>query len=213
MASKELFEEEGLAVPKAVEFRPDSNVEMLHQQLYRFTDKYVVKPIREGSSVGVHIVPMPDQALETAWRVFDRFGDCMIEEFIPGREITVGILCDKTLPILEVKAHSDFYDYQAKYIDEQTEYLFDTIPDRVLTETISKAAMDCSKLLGCRHFARVDFILSDDGTAYVLELNTIPGFTSHSLLPKAAARAGLPMSGLCANIVEAAHSSILSRNA
>ena len=213
MASKEIFEDEGVAVPKAVEYRPDSNVELLHQQLYRFSNIYVVKPVREGSSVGVRMVSRPDQALETAWKVYDRFGDCMIEEFIPGREITVGILCEKTLPILEVRTYNDFYDYHAKYIDEQTEYLFDTILDPALIDDISRAAMDCFMALGCRHFARVDFILSDDGTAYVLELNTIPGFTTHSLLPKAAERAGLPMSDLCANIVEAAHASALSRDA
>lgn len=212
MASKALFEDMGVAVPKAMEFRPESNVELLHQQLYRFTNTYVVKPVREGSSVGVHMVSTPDQALEAAWKVYDRFGNCMIEEFVPGREVTVSILRDRTLPIIEVRAHSDFYDYHAKYIDEQTEYLFDTITDPAVVEQINRTAMDCFTALGCRHFARVDFILGDDGIAYVLELNTIPGFTTHSLLPKAAAKAGLPMSGLCANIVEAATSSIMSRN-
>ena len=213
MASKTLFEDVGAAVPKAVEFHPESNVELLHQQLYQFPEAYVVKPIKEGSSVGVSIVSTPDQALEAAWKVYDRFGDCMIEEFIPGREITVGILGDRALPILEVRTHNDFYDYQAKYVDERTEFLFDTVTDPAAAATINRAAMDCFTALGCRHFARVDFILSDDGTATVLELNTIPGFTSHSLLPKAAARDGLPMSGLCATIVEAAYSSIVSRNA
>ncbi|MFC1635384.1 D-alanine--D-alanine ligase [Planctomycetota bacterium] len=213
MASKELFENAGVAVPKAVEFRPESNVDLLHQQLYRFSDTYVVKPVREGSSVGVHMVSTPDQALDAAWKEYDRFGDCMVEEFVPGREVTVGILRDRTLPILEIRARSNFYDYHAKYIDERTEFLFDTISDSAVADNINRAAMDCFTALGCRHYARVDFILGDDGIAYVLELNTIPGFTSHSLLPKAAARAGLPMSGLCANIVEAAIPSIMSRNA
>ena len=213
MASKELFEDVGVAVPNAVEFRPESHADLLQQQLCQFTDKYVVKPVREGSSVGVHIVSSPDEALEVALDIYDRFGDCMIEEFIPGREVTVGILREKTLPIIEIRAHSAFYDYHAKYVDEQTEFLFDTLTDLSVATAINRAAMDCFTALGCRHFARVDFILGDDGTAYVLELNTIPGFTSHSLLPKAAARAGLPMSDLCANIVEAASSSLLSRNA
>lgn len=213
MASKELFEDVGAAVPKAVEYRPESNVDLLHEQLCQFGDKYVVKPVREGSSVGVHMVSTPDEALETAWKIFDRFGDCMIEEFIPGREVTVGILRDRTLPIIEIRTQSDFYDYHAKYVDERTEFLFDTITDLTVTENIRRAAMNCFTALGCRHFARVDFILSEDDTAYVLELNTIPGFTSHSLLPKAAARAGLPMSGLCATIVEAACSSLMIHNA
>ena len=213
MTSKVLFEDLGITVPKAVEFYPDSPIERLQQELYQFKNEYVVKPVKEGSSVGVHIISTPEGALEAAWEIYDRFGDCMIEEFIPGREVTVGILRDRTLPILEIRAHSAFYDYHSKYVDERTEYLFDTISDPTVADNISRAAMECFTALGCRHYARVDFILGNDGIAYVLELNTIPGFTTHSLLPKAAARAGLPMSGLCANIVEAAHSSILSRDA
>ena len=211
MASKELFGDVGAATPAAVEFRPESDGTQLQEQLRHFADKYVVKPGREGSSVGVHIVPTPDEALDAAWEVFNQSGDCMIEEFVPGREVTVGILCGRALPILEIRTRSDFYDYYAKYIDEQTEFLFDTITDPAAAANISRAAMDCYTALGCRHFARVDFVLSDDATAYVLEVNTIPGFTSHSLLPKAAAKAGLPMSNLCANIVEAACSSLASR--
>ena len=212
MASKELFDNIGVAVPKAFEFQPDSNIERLQEQLYQFSDKYVVKPVREGSSVGIHIVPTPDEAIEAAWKIYNWFGDCMIEEFIPGKEVTVGILGNRTLPIIEIRTRSAFYDYHAKYVDERTEFLFDTITDPDVAENLSRATMNCFTTLGCRHFARVDFILNDDGIAYVLELNTIPGFTSHSLLPKAAARAGLPMSDLCANIVEAASSSLLSRN-
>ena len=212
MASKALFENVGVAVPKAVEFQPESNLELLRQQLCQLADKYVVKPVREGSSVGIHIVSTPDVALEAACKIYDRYGDCMIEEFIPGREMTVGILGEQTLPVLEIRTHSEFYDYDAKYVDEQTEYLFDTISDPAVADNISRAAMDCFAALDCRHFARVDFILSNDGIAYVLELNTIPGFTTHSLLPKAAARAGLPMSDLCARIAEAAYASLPSRN-
>ncbi|OHB80062.1 MAG: hypothetical protein A2Z25_06455 [Planctomycetes bacterium RBG_16_55_9] len=213
MASKDLFENVGVAVPKAVEFRPESDVELLQQQLCHFCDKYVVKPVRQGSSVGVHIVSTPDEALDVAVKIYHQFGDCMIEEFVPGKEVTVGILCERTLPIIEIRPHSGFYDYHAKYVDERTEFLFDTITDPSVAANVSRAAMDCFTALGCRHFARADFILSDDGAAHVLEVNTIPGFTSHSLLPKAAARAGLTMSGLCACIVEAACSSLLSRNA
>jgi D-alanine-D-alanine ligase len=128
----------------------------------------------------------------------------MIEKFVPGREITVGILCGRPLPIIEVRSKTGFYDYQAKYIDEQTEFLLDTIRDPALTEEINQAALDCFDALGCRHFARADFILDDEEIAYALEVNTIPGFTTHSLLPRAAAKAGLSMSELCIRIIEAA---------
>jgi D-alanine-D-alanine ligase len=208
MASKKLFKSEGITVPCAVEFRGDINVRRLEEQLPHSTGKYVVKPIRQGSSVGVSIVSSPREALAAAKNTLAQFGDCMIEEFIAGREFTVGILRGRALPIIEIRTQNAFYDYQAKYVDEQTQFLFETIADSAVVEKISRAAVDCFRTLGCRHFARVDFVLSQDGIPCALEVNTIPGFTSHSLLPKAAARTGLTMSDLCAGIVETACSSL-----
>jgi len=208
MASKKLFEQAGLATPAAVEFGPETDISLLEEQLQDFAHKYVVKPIRQGSSVGVSIVSTPHEAVDAARETFSEFGDCMIEEFVPGTEVTVGILHSMALPIIEVRAQGGFYDYHAKYVAEQTEYLFDTITDTAIAENLSRAAVDCFNALGCRHFARVDFLLSDEKIAYALEANTIPGFTSHSLLPKAALKAGLSMSDLCSNIVEAAYSSL-----
>jgi len=208
MASKKLFEQAGLATPAAVEFGPETDISLLEEQLQDFAHKYVVKPVRQGSSVGVSIVSTPHEAVDAARETFSEFGDCMIEEFVPGTEVTVGILHGRPLPIIEVRVKNSFYDYHAKYVDEQTEYLFDTITDTAIAANLSRAAVDCFNALGCRHFARVDFLLSDEKIAYALEANTIPGFTSHSLLPKAALKAGLSMSDLCSNIVEAAYSSL-----
>ncbi|MDT8301636.1 MAG: D-alanine--D-alanine ligase [Sedimentisphaerales bacterium] len=209
MASKKLFAGMGVATPAAIEFNADSDIRQLEIQLKSLADRYVVKPIREGSSVGVRIVTNVQEVISTAEQTLNEFGDCMIEQFIPGKEITVGILEEQTLPIIEIRSNADFYDYQAKYIDEQTQYLFDTINSPELTTQIQQDAMDCFRALGCRHFARIDFILSDEPIAYALEVNTIPGFTTHSLLPKAAEKAGLTMSELCSKIVEAAYSPLL----
>ena len=211
MASKILFEDAGVSTPAAIEFDDQTNIELLEEQLLRLAGRYVVKPIRQGSSVGVSIVSTPAEAIDAARRTLSEFGDCMIEEFVPGREVTVGILHGRALPIIEVRPKSGFYDYHAKYFDEQTQYLFDTVTDTATAENLSRDAVECFNALGCRHFARVDFLLTDDQIAYVLETNTIPGFTSHSLLPKAAAKAGLSMSELCSNIVEAAYSSLAGR--
>jgi D-alanine-D-alanine ligase len=213
MASKELFTRVGVATPTAVEFNAETDINQLEIQLKYLADGYVVKPIREGSSVGVRIVTDGREVISTARQTLKEFGDCMIEQFIPGKEITVGILQDAALPIIEIRSQTGFYDYQAKYIDEQTEYLFDTIDDFALRAQIEQDAMDCFCALGCRNFARVDFILSDEQTAYVLEVNTIPGFTTHSLLPKAAAKAGFTMSDLCSKIVEIACSPLVRRQA
>ena len=207
MASKRLFDDVGVATPRAVEFTCETDPVQLEGQLRDLAARYVVKPVRQGSSVGVNIVSAPHEAVVAAQETLDEFGNCMIEEFVPGREVTVGILCGRALPIIEIRTQSAFYDYDAKYIDDQTEYLFDTITDPIVAAGISRAAIGCFDALGCRHFARVDFVLGDDQMARVLEVNTIPGFTSHSLLPKAAAKAGMSMSDLCTGIIEAACSS------
>lgn len=212
-ASKKIFDRAGVPTPASIEFNAGTDTGLLEGKLRDFADKYVVKPVRQGSSVGVSIVSTPQEALRAARETFREFGDCMIEEFVPGTEVTVGILHGRALPIIEVRTKKGFYDYHAKYIDEQTEYLFDTVTDTVTAANLSRAAIDCFNALGCRHFARIDFILSDEKIAYALEANTIPGFTSHSLLPKAAAKAGLSMSDLCAEIVETAYSSLAKRQA
>ncbi|UCE48940.1 MAG: D-alanine--D-alanine ligase [Phycisphaerales bacterium] len=213
IASKKLFDDAGVTTPAAVEFSSETDLRSLEERLRDFAGSYVVKPVKQGSSVGISIVSTADEAITAATETLSEFGDCMIEEFIAGREVTVGILDGRALPIIEVQPGSGFYDYDAKYVDDRTEYLFDTITEPAVVAGVNKAAIDCFEALGCRHFARVDFILRDDRIAYVLEANTIPGFTSHSLLPKAAAKAGLSMSDLCSIIVEAAQSTLAGRRA
>jgi D-alanine-D-alanine ligase len=207
MASKKLFDDVGVLTPAAIEFCPETDVRQLELQLHDLADKYVVKPVKQGSSVGVSIVSTPYEAITAAQKTLSEFGDCMIEEFVSGREVTVSILCGRALPIIEIRTQSSFYDYHAKYVDDQTQYLFDTVTNQVVAADINRTAIDCFDALGCRHFGRIDFVLRDDRIAYVLEVNTIPGFTTHSLLPKAAAKTGLAMSDLCTEIVEAACSS------
>ncbi len=206
--SKKLFSKSGISTPKVIEFDESMEINQLKEQLLDLGNKYVIKPVRQGSSVGVCIVSTPQEAIEAAQKTFMEFGDCMIEEFISGREITVGILCGKALPIIEIKPKNGFYNYHAKYVDDNTQYLFDTITEPSSIAEINQAAIDCFEALSCRHFARVDFILTRENVPYALEVNTIPGFTSHSLLPKAAAKAGFSMSDLCEKIIETAYSTI-----
>jgi len=211
LASKECFAKAGITTPKVIKFDSQAKIEELEEQLVRLGERFVVKPVRQGSTIGVTIADEPASAVRAARECAGKFGDCMIEEFIAGREVSVGILQHQALPIIEIKSRTGFYDYHAKYVDEQTEYLFDTIEDLALIARTEAAALDCFDALGCRHFARVDFILNRDGIPYALEVNTIPGLTTHSLLPKAAAKAGLSMSQLCLRIVEAAYSSLAKR--
>lgn len=203
-AAKKAFANAGVATPREISVDSEKAGDGLEEKLTDFADKYVIKPITQGSSVGVTIVDEPDRAAAVARETFDRFGPCIIEPFVRGRELTVGILDGKALPIIEIRPTEGFYDYDAKYLDDSTQFVFDTIADAKLVSSIQAAAIECFDALGCRHFARADFILDDGGTAYALEVNTIPGFTSHSLLPKAASRAGMSMSDMCRRIVNMA---------
>jgi len=204
MAGKKAFAEADIDTPPAIEFNAGTDIKQLEKQIRQFAEKYVIKPIRQGSSVGISIVTTTSQAIVAAQKTLNEFGDCMIEKFVPGRELTVGVLCGKVLPVIEIRPKQSFYNYHAKYIDEQTEFLFDTINDPALTAKIEAAALNCFNALGCRDFARVDFILGNDHIPYALEVNTIPGFTTHSLLPRAAAKAGFSMSDLCVRVIDAA---------
>lgn len=201
--AKQRFIEAGVPTPPAIyldTLRPRVDIE----QVRELGDRFVIKPLREGSSVGVQVIDDIETIEIAARACLEQFGDCMIEPFIAGREITVGILGDEALPIVEIRPKQKFYDFHAKYEDAGTEYLFDTIESPELAAAIQQAALDSHRSLGCRHLSRVDFILTEGGEFYALEVNTLPGFTSHSLVPLAAARAGLPADQLCLRILQAA---------
>ena len=204
IACKETLAEQGVRIPEHIAVCTDDTVETVTEKISRLGEVVVVKPVEDGSSFGVQIIGTAAGAAQAAIETFEQFGNCMVEEFIAGREITVGILDGEALPIIEIRSKTQFYDYHAKYVDDGTEYLFDTIEDKELREQIKKMAQLCFNFIGCRHLGRVDMILGDDGGVYFLEVNTLPGFTSHSLLPKAANKAGISNSQLCVGIIEAA---------
>lgn len=203
VVSKEIFASAGIPVPRHFLFDTNTKMESLTDWRSKIGDRVVIKPIKQGSSVGVTIIENGDEVLNAATLCLGRFGDCMIEEYLDGREVTVSIVNGKALPVTEIKSKSSFYDYEAKYLADSTEYLFGTIEDDELIEEINTIAVTCFNLLNCRHLGRVDMILVK-GKPYVLEINTLPGFTSHSLLPMAANEAGISTDRLCRKIIEAA---------
>jgi D-alanine-D-alanine ligase len=204
LAAKEAFASAGIETPPAVEYDPAAGERQLLERLASMGPRYVVKPRRQGSSIGVRVVSGPAAAAAAAKEVFGGFGDCFIEKFIPGREITAGIIRGRVLPLIEVRSAGGFYDYRAKYSDPRTRCLFDTVIEGDLASRIESAAIACFKALRLRHFARVDFIVTGDGVVFALEVNAIPGLTGHSLLPKAAEKAGISMGRLCMSVVDAA---------
>jgi D-alanine-D-alanine ligase len=202
--SKKRFTAAGVLVPDSILFEPGKKKAEIEKKIRQLGSKYVIKPLREGSTIGISIADDPKNAVEAAKKCAAEFGECMIESFIKGREITVGILGKQALPILEIRPPAGFYDYHAKYIGDKTEYVFDSINNHTLVDKVQESAITCFNSLGCRGAARIDFIIGEDGKPYALEINTIPGMTSHSLLPKAAAKIGISMSRLCLKIVELA---------
>jgi len=165
---------------------------------------YVVKPANEGSSVGVTIVDTPDQrdaALALA-RTFH--GPVIVEEYIAGTEVFVGILNDRVLGSVEVRPATRFYDYEAKYKRTDTQYL---IPPRLPAAVIERTqdiALAAYRALGCTGHARPDLRISTTGEPFVLEVNTLPGLTKTSLLPKIARSVGIDYPTLCEHILETA---------
>jgi D-alanine-D-alanine ligase len=166
----------------------------------RLDPPFVVKAPRQGSSVGVHIIK--DAAgLPAALEDCFRFGEeVLVEEFFPGRELTVGILGDEALPIIEIVPREGFYDYQHKYTKGASEYFVPAEIGGDATKAVQHAALSAKRALGLEVYSRVDVLLAPNGRLNVLEINTIPGMTETSLLPKAAAVAGLDFPALCERI-------------
>jgi len=161
----------------------------------------IVKPVDQGSSVGTRVGRTPADFREIVERVVTEFGRALVEAFVAGDELTVGIVGDLTLAPVRIRTRAEFYDYQAKYFDNTTEYLFETgLPEAVL-EQARAWSRRLFEAVGCRHLARLDWMVDSDGRLWFLEINTLPGFTSHSLVPKAAAHAGIPFDELVERLV------------
>lgn len=164
----------------------------------------VVKPIDEGSSVAVTLAETPQEYARGLAEVFAIRDRALVECRIRGPELTVGVLHDQGLPIVEIVPHQEFYNYDAKYFDVSTEYVVGPKLPAATERTVRRLAVEAHQALGCRDFSRVDLMLDADGSAWLLEVNTIPGFTTHSLLPKSASGLGIDFADLCRYIVELA---------
>jgi D-alanine-D-alanine ligase len=164
----------------------------------------VIKPAQEGSSVGVTVCLEAGEVGPALERARSYHGPTLIERYIPGAEIHIGVLDDEVLGSIEVRPAKGFYDYDAKYCRDDTEYL---IPTTLAPELIARAeatALRAHQALGCSGHSRVDLRIDDAGQPFVLEVNTLPGMTSHSLLPKIAAHRGIRYADLCERILASA---------
>jgi len=164
----------------------------------------IVKPVRQGSSVGLHFVERAEDWNNAIVGALKFDSEVLVEEKIIGRETTVGILDGQPLPLVEVRPKVGSYDYQNKYTVGATEYFCPADFDPATTKKIQDAALGAFRAIGGRDYARVDVMVRSSGDPVVLEVNTLPGMTETSLLPKAAAAAGLNYEQLCQRMVDLA---------
>ena len=163
----------------------------------------VIKPSNDGSSVDLKICRTPEELVSARQQLESHRPRLLAEEFITGREFTVGILNGKVLPLIEIQAQGGVYDYQAKYLRNDTRYILDPDVPKQLKDAMNRHALKCWHELGLRDVARVDF-MADERGPWFLEVNTMPGFTDHSLVPKAAKHAGISMEMLVLELARTA---------
>jgi len=207
--SKKIFQESGVPTPnycwvgRYQEEKPDPEhcLEMLGLPV-------VIKPAAEGSSLGVSIAKSPEQAVRDVRAVLKKYGEAIVERYVPGMAVTTGVLGtdskSRALPVLELVPKNEFYDYKAKYTKGMTEF---HVPARLPGAVYRKAqatAVAAHRALGCRGWSRVDAIVDRAGTPWVLEVNTLPGMTDLSDLPAEAAAEGMDYDRLVLEILDSA---------
>ncbi|NYT79667.1 D-alanine--D-alanine ligase [Alcaligenaceae bacterium] len=203
--TKKIWLQAGLPTPNYVALTAESDPEAVARELGL---PLIVKPPHEGSTLGVTKVETVE-ALQSAYELAARYDDeVLAEQFIDGRELTVAVLGKgksvRALPVIEIIAPDGNYDYEHKYVSNETQYVCPAELDSALTESILRVAEQAYVALGCEGWGRADFMLDQWGKAWLLEINTSPGMTSHSLVPMAAKRAGMSYADLCVEILSTA---------
>jgi len=204
--AKRAFQGKGLPTPPWVPFS-GGDLEGFLEKARALGFPMVLKPRREGSSVGVRLVNSEEEFLPTAQELAQNFGEFFAEKYIPGREITAAILerdGPDVLPLVELRPNREFFDWTAKYTPGECTVLCPAPLSKEESKRIADVAKEAYVLLGCRDFARVDLRLSEEGTPYLLEVNTLPGMTELSLFPRAAAAAGIPYDDLVDHLLRRA---------
>ena len=192
----------GIPTPRFVMLEAGSNFKAVPNDLGL---PLIVKPSREGSTIGLTKITRA-QDVEWAYRKAAEFDDMVLaEEFIAGAEVTVSILGEQALPLIRIEAPGGSYDYQAKYFSDETRYFCPSGLPSAQESRIQALALKASRILDCRGWGRVDVMLDAKGEPYLLEANTVPGMTGHSLVPMAAKAAGIPFDDLVVRILEDAH--------
>lgn len=205
--TKRMLRDAGISTPAClIVNKKESGIK--EKIMQRFSLPVVIKPASQGSSIGVEIVKEEAQLDEALANAFKYSRDILVEEFIGGKELTVSMMQKDgevvALPVIHIAPHSGMYDYHSKYTKGATEYICPADLDEETTKKVQEISKQTYEVLGCSGVARADVMLDEEGNGYVLEINTVPGMTATSLVPKAAAAAGISFPELCNIILQSA---------
>lgn len=205
--TKRMLRDAGISTPAClIVNKKESGIK--EKIMQRFSLPVVIKPASQGSSIGVEIVKEENQLDEALANAFKYSRDILVEEFIGGKELTVAMMQKDgdvvALPVIHIAPHSGTYDYHSKYTKGATEYICPADLDEETTKKVQEISKQAYEVLGCSGVARADVMLDEEGNGYVLEINTVPGMTATSLVPKAAAAAGITFPELCNIILQSA---------
>jgi len=165
---------------------------------------FFIKPSNEGSSIGIDKIKSEQQYKEAFLKASKIDVNVIVERFVDGEEYTVAIVNNKTLPVIKIKPSNEFYDYEAKYLKEDTQYICPSGIEEDKEALIAQEALKAFKAIGCSSWGRVDFMMDQKGCHYFIEVNTSPGMTSHSLVPMAAKEIGINFDQLVLEILKTA---------
>ncbi len=203
LVAKAMFGKLGLSLIDYVAF-PAARAAAIRPADLPFGIPCVVKPSGEGSSVGVHLVKDPAKLGAACQDAATFKGDVIVERYVKGTEVNVAVLEGKALGAIEIVPANEFYDYAAKYTAGTTQYFYPARIPEAHRARVMEAAEQAHRGLGCAGVTRVDVLVAQDGTPYILEINTLPGMTATSLVPKIAAGLGIPFPDLCERILDGA---------
>jgi D-alanine-D-alanine ligase len=204
VATQRILKEHRLPVPEFCVVHKDAvDIDSIVRAIGTFP--VVVKPACEGSSIGVTLARQKEDLSVALTEAFRYGKEAIVERFIPGRELTVGIMDREALPIVEIKPQKQFFDFEAKYQKGMTEYIVPAPLAPELAREIQSIGLQAHQAVGCEVYSRVDFRLDPDNRPFILEINTIPGFTETSLFPKAARQAGMEFTDVCLRLIKLAY--------
>jgi len=197
--TKKILLENNIRTPSYIKISKSTNIKDIENS---FNYPFVIKPTSEGSSIGVYVVEDRMSCKVAINENIKISNDVIVEEYIAGKEYTVGIVNNNALPVIKLIPPGKFYDFEAKYNSKETQYVCPSGLDQNTEEEIKKLSLNCFSLLNCRGWGRVDLIIDEQNKPWIIELNTVPGMTEHSLVPMAANHRNINFNELVLKILD-----------